>query len=52
MDDLINDMMLKGLIAIIREPRSETLVELIRSTKAIRHMDAIEWLDCLRWYKN
>ena len=51
MDDAINDARNKGLIEIVRKPRSEKLAELIRTTKAYTANTWL-WLDYLRLNKN
>lgn len=48
MDDHIRDAIDKGLIEVVRKPRSEKLAELIRTTKAETYRDKIAWLD---WQK-
>jgi hypothetical protein len=48
MDNDIRDAQNKGLIEIARQPRSERLAELIRSTKAEPYRDIFAWLD---WQK-
>jgi hypothetical protein len=48
MDEDIRDAQIKGLIEVIRRPRSEKLAEIIRATKAESYQDYIAWLD---WQK-
>lgn len=47
MNEQIRDAQSKGLIAIVRKPRSEKLAELIRATKSYT-ADPWHWLD---WQK-
>jgi len=51
MDELIREMYQKGLIEIVRKPRSEELAELIRSTKAMPG-DWLHWLDYAKAVRN
>lgn len=48
MDGITRDMLSKGLIEIVRKPRSEKLAELIRTTRAETYRDEKAWLD---WQK-
>ncbi len=52
MDELFFEMQSKGLVSIKRVPRSECLVDLIRSTNSIPYRDEISWLDWLKGNKN
>lgn len=51
MDDMVRDALLRGLISIVRYPRSELLCELIRSTKT-SYRDNLDWLDFFRANRN
>ena len=51
MDDLFRDAVTRGLIRVVRKPRSEKLVELIRSTKSYTAGFWL-WLDWERANRN
>lgn len=51
MEELIREMLNKGLVEIVRKPRSEELAELIRMTRALPG-DWLYWEDYKRAERN
>jgi hypothetical protein len=50
--EMIQDAVSKGLIDIVRRPRSEELVEILRTNSNIASSDCWHWVDWARFNRN